>query len=46
MVKMEDQAALNSSLHMLQITGCKLTYCHKHLSEELLDLGNHKDFLG
>lgn len=42
--KMEDQAALRSSRHMLQIKGCKLMYCHKHLSDEPLDLRNHTDF--
>lgn len=42
--KMEDQAALKSSRHMLQIKGYKLMYCHKHLSEEPLDLKNRRDF--
>lgn len=42
--KMEDQAALKSSRHTLQIKGYKLTHCHKHLSEEPLDLKNQRDF--
>lgn len=36
--KMEDQAALKSSLHMTQIKGYKFVLCHKHLNEEPLDL--------
>lgn len=40
--KMEDQAALKSSLHMTQIKGYKFVRCHKHLNEEPPDLKKNK----